>query len=151
MIDMVLTAGGLLMTVVLIIAGSLLIWAHNFVDNEIYNQLAAEQIYFPAANSAAVAAPEVQGHASVRRPAVNPTGSDDSDVITQVLPTPIPTRTPPDRTTCIQRARDTQVFGTSICGVVAGSSRRRVPALSAGELLRPDAAPGISVSDCRFR
>jgi hypothetical protein len=56
MIDMVLTAGGLLMTVVLIIAGSLLIWAHNFVDNEIYNQLAAEQIYFPAANSAAVGA-----------------------------------------------------------------------------------------------
>ncbi len=58
MIDVVLTAGGLLMTVVLIIAGSLLIWAHNFVDNEIHNQLASEQIYFPAANSAAVAAPE---------------------------------------------------------------------------------------------
>lgn len=31
-------------------------WA--FVDNEIHNQLASEQIYFPAANSAAVAAPE---------------------------------------------------------------------------------------------
>jgi hypothetical protein len=58
MIDVVLSAGGLLMTVVLIIAGSLLVWAHTFVDNEIHNQLAAEQIYFPAANSAAVAAPE---------------------------------------------------------------------------------------------
>ena len=58
MTDVVLTAGGLLMTVLLIIAGSLLGWAHSFVDNEIHNQLAAEQIYFPAANSAAVAAPE---------------------------------------------------------------------------------------------
>jgi hypothetical protein len=58
LIDVVLTAGGLLMTVVLIVAGGLLVWAHNFVDNEIHNQLAAEQIYFPAANSAAVAAPE---------------------------------------------------------------------------------------------
>jgi hypothetical protein len=58
MIDRVLTAGGLLMTVVLLVAGGLLVWAHTFVDNEIHNQLAAEQIYFPAANSAAVAAPE---------------------------------------------------------------------------------------------
>ena len=58
MIDVVLTAGGLLMTVVLILAGSLLVWAHNFVSNEVHNQLAAEKIYFPAANSAAVAAPE---------------------------------------------------------------------------------------------
>ena len=58
MIDNVLTAGGLLMVVVLLVAGGLLVWAHNFVDNEIHNQLAAEQIFFPAANSAAVAAPE---------------------------------------------------------------------------------------------
>jgi hypothetical protein len=58
MIDTVLTAGGLLMVVVLIVAGGLLVWAHNFVDNEIHNQLAAEQIFFPAANSPAVAGPE---------------------------------------------------------------------------------------------
>ena len=58
MIDFVLTAGGLLMTVVLIVAGGLLIWAHTFVKNEIHDQLAAEQIYFPAANSAAVAGPD---------------------------------------------------------------------------------------------
>jgi hypothetical protein len=38
--------------------GCLLVWAHTFVTNEIHNQLAAEQIYFPAANSAAVAGPE---------------------------------------------------------------------------------------------
>jgi hypothetical protein len=58
MIDVALTAGGLLMTLLLVIAGSLLVWAHSFVNNEIHNQLAAEQIYFPAANSAAVAGPE---------------------------------------------------------------------------------------------
>jgi hypothetical protein len=58
MIDTVLTGGGLLMVVVLLVAGGLLVWAHNFVDNEIHNQLAAEQIFFPPANSAAVAAPE---------------------------------------------------------------------------------------------
>jgi len=57
-IDVALTVGGLLMTVLLVIAGSLLVWAHSFVNNEIHNQLAAEQIYFPAANSAAVAGPE---------------------------------------------------------------------------------------------
>jgi hypothetical protein len=58
MIDVVLTAGGLLMTVVLLVGGGLLVWAHTFVDNQIHDQLAAEQIYFPAANSAAVAAPQ---------------------------------------------------------------------------------------------
>jgi hypothetical protein len=58
MIDSVLVAGGLLMTAVLIIAGGLLVWAHTFVDNQIHNQLAAEQIYFPASNSPAVAGPE---------------------------------------------------------------------------------------------
>ena len=58
MIDVVLTAGGLLLTAVLLVAGGLLVWAHTFVDNEIHNQLAAEQIYFPPANSAAVAAPQ---------------------------------------------------------------------------------------------
>jgi hypothetical protein len=58
MIDVILTTGGLLLTGVLLVAGGLLVWAHTFVDNEIHNQLAAEQIYFPPANSAAVAAPE---------------------------------------------------------------------------------------------
>jgi hypothetical protein len=58
MIDTVLTAGGLLMVVVLIVAGGLLMSAHNFVDNEIHKQLAAEQIFFPAANSPAVAGPQ---------------------------------------------------------------------------------------------
>jgi hypothetical protein len=58
MIDTILTAGGLLMAALLVIAGGLLIWAHTFVNNEIHDQLAAQQIVFPAANSSAVAGPE---------------------------------------------------------------------------------------------
>jgi hypothetical protein len=33
-------------------------WASNFIGNEVHTQLAAQQIYFPAANSPAVANPE---------------------------------------------------------------------------------------------
>jgi hypothetical protein len=58
MIDFVLTAGGLLLTAVLVIAGGLLVWAHSFVTTQIHDQLAAQQIFFPAANSSAVAGPE---------------------------------------------------------------------------------------------
>src|ERR1700710_1246676 len=58
MMDVVLTAGGLLLTAVLVVAGGLLVWAHTFVEGQIHDQLAAEQIYFPASNSASVAGPE---------------------------------------------------------------------------------------------
>jgi hypothetical protein len=58
MVDSVLTAGGLLMAIVLLVAGGLLVWAHSFVDNQIHTQLAAEKVFFPASNSAAVAGPQ---------------------------------------------------------------------------------------------
>jgi hypothetical protein len=45
---------------VLLIAGGLLTWGHSYIHNEVHSQLAAQKIYFPAANSAAVAAPEFQ-------------------------------------------------------------------------------------------
>jgi hypothetical protein len=51
------TAGPFL-AVTLIVSGGLLIWAHTFIGNEVHTQLAAQQIFFPAANSKAVAAPE---------------------------------------------------------------------------------------------
>jgi hypothetical protein len=56
--DALATAAGLVMVAVLLVAGILLAWGHSFVTNEVHNQLAAEKIYFPAANSAAVKAPE---------------------------------------------------------------------------------------------
>jgi hypothetical protein len=48
----------LFLAVTLIASGALLAWAHSFIGSEVHTQLAAQQIYFPAANSKAVAAPE---------------------------------------------------------------------------------------------
>lgn len=56
--DILMATAGLFLAVTLIAAGGLLTWAHSFIGNEVHTQLAAEQIYFPAANSSAVAAPE---------------------------------------------------------------------------------------------
>src|ERR1700693_2261529 len=56
--DVLMAIAGLFLAVTLIAAGGLLTWAHGFNGNEVHTQLAAQQIYFPAANSPAVAAPE---------------------------------------------------------------------------------------------
>jgi hypothetical protein len=56
--DILMAAAGLFLAVTLIAAGGLLTWAHTFIGNEVRTQLSAQQIYFPAANSPAVAAPE---------------------------------------------------------------------------------------------
>src|SRR5580704_10203561 len=53
-----MAAAGLFLAVTLVAAGGLLTWAHTFIGNEVHTQLAAQQIYFPPANSPAVAAPE---------------------------------------------------------------------------------------------
>jgi hypothetical protein len=45
---------------VLLVAGGLPAWTSSYINNEVHTQLAAHQIYFPAANRAAVAAPEFQ-------------------------------------------------------------------------------------------
>jgi hypothetical protein len=52
--DMLISGAGLLIAAVLLIAGGLLTWSHSFVDTQVHNQLAAEKIFFPAANSPAV-------------------------------------------------------------------------------------------------
>ena len=56
--DMLMAIAGLFLAVVLIFAGGMLTWAHNYIGNEVHTQLAAQKIYFPPANSAAVAAPQ---------------------------------------------------------------------------------------------
>jgi len=56
--DILMAAAGLFLAVTLIFAGVMALWASNFIGNEVHTQLAAQQIYFPAANSKAVAAPE---------------------------------------------------------------------------------------------
>jgi hypothetical protein len=47
MLDALLSTGGLVIAVVLIVAGGLLTWGHSFVNTEVHNQLAAEKIFFP--------------------------------------------------------------------------------------------------------
>jgi hypothetical protein len=56
--DILMATAGLFLAVTLIAAGGLLTWAHSFIGNEVHTQLAAQQVFFPAANSSAVAAPE---------------------------------------------------------------------------------------------
>ena len=56
--DILMATAGLFLAVTLIAAGGLLTWAHSFIGNEVHTQLAAQQIFFPPANSKAVAGPE---------------------------------------------------------------------------------------------
>ncbi len=56
--DILVAIAGLFLAVTLAVAGGLALWGHNFIDNEVHNQLAAEKIFFPANNSPAIKAPE---------------------------------------------------------------------------------------------
>ena len=56
--DILVSIAGLFLAVTLAVAGGLALWGHNFIGNEVHNQLAAEKIFFPASNSPAIKAPE---------------------------------------------------------------------------------------------
>jgi hypothetical protein len=58
--DALLTTGGLLIAVVLVLAGILLSWAHSFVNGQVTSQLVAQKITFPAAGSAGISDPQIQ-------------------------------------------------------------------------------------------
>ena len=45
--DLMLTAGGAALAVILVAAGALLLWGSSFSDSEVRNQLAMQQVYFP--------------------------------------------------------------------------------------------------------
>jgi hypothetical protein len=55
--DKLTSAGGLAVVVVLLIAGGLLTWGHSFVNSNVHDQLAQQQIYFPARAAFAHAKP----------------------------------------------------------------------------------------------
>jgi hypothetical protein len=59
-LDALLTAAGLALTGVLIIAGALLLWGQSFVGNEVRSQLAGQKIFFPPAGSEALSDPQVK-------------------------------------------------------------------------------------------
>lgn len=58
-LDTLLTGGGLVVAIVLLVAGSLLMWGHNFADSNVHSQLAQQQISFPAKGSSALASAEI--------------------------------------------------------------------------------------------
>jgi hypothetical protein len=47
MFDFLVSAGGLVMVVVLVVAGGLLMWGYSFTTNSVHNQLAQQNIVFP--------------------------------------------------------------------------------------------------------
>jgi hypothetical protein len=49
--DAVATIAGLVLAVVLAVGGGLLVWGHSVVSTDVHNQLAAQKIVFPTANS----------------------------------------------------------------------------------------------------
>jgi len=46
--DVLASAGGLVMVVVLVVAGALLMWGYSFANSNVHNQLAQQDITFPA-------------------------------------------------------------------------------------------------------
>jgi hypothetical protein len=46
--DILASAGGLVMVVVLVVAGALLMWGYGFANSNVHNQLAEQQIVFPS-------------------------------------------------------------------------------------------------------
>jgi hypothetical protein len=57
--DLILTAMGAGVTLMLVVAGGLLMWGYSFANSNVHDQLAMQQITFPPAGSQALASPEI--------------------------------------------------------------------------------------------
>ena len=57
--DTLLSTTGVVLTILLLVSGGLLYWGYTFANNAVHDQLAAQQIFFPAKGSESLAAPEV--------------------------------------------------------------------------------------------
>ncbi|HLI16529.1 MAG TPA: hypothetical protein VKV23_10840 [Acidimicrobiales bacterium] len=55
--DVLVSAGGALLVVVLVVAGALLMWGYTFANSNVHNQLAEQQIFFPSKAAFAHAKP----------------------------------------------------------------------------------------------
>ena len=56
-LDALLSATGIVLAGVMVIAGGLLLWASIFIGNQVTNELSNQQIFFPPAGSEAISAP----------------------------------------------------------------------------------------------
>jgi hypothetical protein len=57
--DLIMTALGLVLTIVLLLAGGLLMWGYTFAHGQVTDQLKAQQIFFPPKGSPALADPKI--------------------------------------------------------------------------------------------
>lgn len=57
--DLLASAGGVVFVVVLLVAGALLMWGYSFANSNVHNQLAQQQIVFPAKGNAELANPKI--------------------------------------------------------------------------------------------
>jgi hypothetical protein len=57
--DALLTAGGVVVAIVLLVAGGLLSWGHNFTKDQVRSQLSQQKIFVPPAGSEALADPQI--------------------------------------------------------------------------------------------
>ncbi len=62
--DALAAAVGVLLALVLAVAGGLLLWAHGFIDDQVHSQLADQKIFFPPAGSQALADPQIKPYLS---------------------------------------------------------------------------------------
>jgi len=60
--DLLVSSTGMMLTIVLLVAGGLLFWGYSFANTNVHDQLAAQKIFFPPTGSQALAAPEVGRH-----------------------------------------------------------------------------------------
>lgn len=57
--DLLVSSTGMMLTIVLLVAGGLLLWGYSFANGNVHDQLAAQKIFFPAKGSEALAPPEI--------------------------------------------------------------------------------------------
>ncbi len=58
-LDLILTGVGMVLTIVLFVASGLLFWGYSFANSNVHDQLASQQIYFPAKGSDALKSSEI--------------------------------------------------------------------------------------------
>jgi hypothetical protein len=57
--DILVSSTGMMLTIVLLVAGGLLYWGYSFANSNVHDQLAAQKIFFPSKGSEALAPPEI--------------------------------------------------------------------------------------------
>jgi hypothetical protein len=58
--DVLASAGGLVVVVVLVVAGALTMWGYSFTNSNVHNQLAEQEIFFPSKAAFAHAKPDTE-------------------------------------------------------------------------------------------